>query len=50
VFAAINGYKKYDGLQDSARSTGPCGEGEDGLEEQTSQLHRCKGGKVIEKI
>jgi hypothetical protein len=37
-------------LQDSARASCPCGEGGDGCEELTSQLHTCMEGKVIEEI
>jgi len=48
--AAIFGYKKNDGLQDSARASCPCGEGRDGREEPTSQLHTCMERKVIEEI
>jgi len=48
--AAIFGYKKNDGLQDSARASCSCGEGRDGCEEPTSQLHTCIEGKVIEEI
>ena len=47
---AIFCYKKNDGLQDSARASFPCGEGRDGHEEPTSQLHTCMEGKVIEEI
>ena len=48
--AAIFGYEKDDGLQDSARAICPCGEGRDGREEPMSQLHTCVERKVIEEI
>ena len=48
--AAIFGYEENDGLQDSPRACCPCGEGEVGWEEPTSQLHTWLEGKAIEKI
>jgi len=48
--AAIFGYEENDGLEDSARASCPCGEGRDGREEPTSQLHTCVERKVIEEI
>jgi len=48
--AAIFGYKKNGGLQDSTRTSCPCGEGRDGREGLVSQLHNCMEGKVIEEI
>jgi len=48
--AAIFGYEEDDGLEDSARASCPCGEGRDGREEPTSQLHTSVERKVIEEI
>ena len=48
--AAIFGYKKNDGLRESARVSYPCGEKSDGREELTSQLHTCMEGKVVAEI
>jgi len=48
--AAIFGYEENDGVEDSARASCPCGEGRDGREDPTSQLHTCVERKVIEEI
>jgi len=48
--AAIFGHKKNDDLQDSVRSSCPCGQGRDGREEPTSQLHTRMERKVVEEI
>jgi len=48
--AAIFGYEVNDGLEDSARTSCPCGEGRVGREEPTSQLHTCVERKVMEEI
>jgi hypothetical protein len=45
---AIFGHEENNGLQDSPRAGCPCGEGSDGREEPTSQLHTCLEGKAIE--
>ena len=45
--STIFGYKKNDGLQDSARASCPCGEGRIGREKPKSYLHTCMEGKVI---
>jgi len=42
--------KIKDGLQDSARASGSCGEGGDRREEPTNHLHTCFEGKVIVEI
>jgi len=43
--AAIFDDKQNNGLQGSPRATCTCGEGGDGREEPTSQLHTCLEGK-----
>jgi len=48
--SAIFGYEQDDGLEDSARASCPCGEGKDGHEEPTSQLHTSMERKMIEEI
>jgi hypothetical protein len=48
--AAIFGYKKIDGLRESARACCLCGEKSDGREELTGQLHTCMEGKVVAEI
>ena len=48
--AAIFGHEKDDGFQDGPRASCPCGEGGDGRDEPTSQVHTCWEGKVIEEI
>jgi hypothetical protein len=48
--AAIFGHKEDNGLQKSPRAGCLCGEGGDGCEEPTSQLHTCIEGKVIEEM
>jgi len=48
--AAIFGNEEDDGLEDSAWSSCPCGEGRDGREEPTCQLHTFMERKVIEEI
>jgi len=48
--AAIFGHEKDHGLQDYSRARCPCGEGGDGREEPTSQLHTFVKGKVVEEI
>jgi len=47
--AAIFGYEKRDGLQESLRASCPCGEGTE-REEPTGELHTCLERKVIEEI
>ena len=46
--AAIFGHEENNGLQDSPPAGCPCGEGRDGSEEPTSQLHTCLEGKANE--
>jgi len=50
VRAAIFGHEEDDSHQDSVRASCPCGEGRDGREESTSQLHTCVNGKVVVEI
>jgi len=47
--AAIFGREKDDGLRDSPRASCPSGEGGDGCEVPTIQLHTCWEGKVIDE-
>jgi len=44
--AAIFDHKQNYGLQDGPRASCPCGEGGDGREDPTSQLHTFMEGKV----
>jgi len=48
--AAILGHEEDDGLQGNPRAGCPCGEGGDGREKPTNQLHTCLVAKVIEEI
>jgi len=48
--ASIFGHEKNNGLQDSPQVGCPCGEGGDGSEEPTSQLHTYLVGAAIEEI
>jgi hypothetical protein len=48
--AAIFGHKENDGLQDSPRAGCPCGNGGDGREEVTGQLHTSLDGEVVKEI
>jgi len=48
--AAIFGDEENDGLQGIPRASYPCGEGGDGREEPTVQLHTPLDGEVIEEI
>ena len=48
--AAIFGHEENDGLQDTPLAGCPFGEGGDGREEPTRQLHTRLVGEVIEKI
>ena len=48
--AAIFGHEEDDGLQDSPWAGCPFGEGGDGREEPTGQLHTRLDGELIEKI
>ena len=47
---AIFGHEEDDGHQDIVRASCHCGEGRDGREESTSQLHTCVNGKVVVEI
>ena len=47
---AILGHEENGGLQDSPRAGCPCGEGGDGREEPTGQLHTRFDREVIEEI
>jgi hypothetical protein len=44
------GHEENNGLQDSPRAGCPCGEGGDGREKPTVQLHTCLDGEVFEEI
>ena len=48
--AAIFGHEENDGLQDSTRAGCPCGEGGDGREKSTGQLHTRFDREVFEEI
>jgi len=48
--ASIFGHDENDGLQEIPRAGCPCGEGEDGREESTGQLHTRLDGEVIAEI
>jgi hypothetical protein len=48
--ADIFGHEENNGHQDSPQAGCPCGEGGDGREEPTSQLHTCLDGEVVEEI
>jgi len=48
--AVIFGHEENDSIQDSPRAGCPCGDGGNGREEPTSQLHTCLEGKAIEEI
>ena len=47
---AIFGHEQYNGLHDRQRTGCTCGEGGDGREEPTSQLHTNFDGEAIEEI
>ena len=47
---ALLGHEDDDGLQDTPRGGSPFGEGGDGREEPTGELHTLLDGEVIEEI